>query len=381
MTQPLLPGFEAFPRLPNRTERRPPGGVPVQPSADDLVRAYLCRLAAHGAAPKAVGAYRYQLGATVRAARRISGRFVTALELFQDAPLLGRALVDDGAIGGGQLSRWTLAQRRSAVRSFANLMHPELAPLLAEEPGNVVDRALRGAADRVGGGYQLPGGAPRRRGGFAPDREEVAAILEAVGGVPGFAGPRDRTFLRILVETGSRVNALLRLDGADCIALPGGRLRLFLHEKGKAEQREVELGAEAARGLQSYADAFNLQAAARRLRARVRLGEPGPVWRTVDGRRWGYASVAEMLRGGCAAAGVDPCSPHALRRSFASDAASRLPRHVVALAGGWKGLERLDDHYVRPREPTIWEKLAWRDEDSGNLPAQPGATDAAVVAL
>ena len=50
-------------------------------------------------------------------------------------------------------------------------------------------------------------------------------------------------------------------------------------------------------------------------------------------------------------------TPHALRRAFATDAASVLPRHTVAQAGGWKGLERLDDHYVQPRGDAIRAKL------------------------
>ncbi len=51
--------------------------------------------------------------------------------------------------------------------------------------------------------------------------------------------------------------------------------------------------------------------------------------------------------------------PHALRRAFASNAASVLPRHVVARAGGWQGLERLDDHYVQARDARIGAKLRY----------------------
>jgi hypothetical protein len=54
---------------------------------------------------------------------------------------------------------------------------------------------------------------------------------------------------------------------------------------------------------------------------------------------------------------VSDFTPHALRRAFATDAASLLPRHTVAQAGGWQGVERLDDHYVQPRPATILRKL------------------------
>jgi len=288
-------------------------------------------------------------------------------------------LVDDESIHRSQLSRWTLAQRRSAVRSFAGLMRPELLAALGEDPHLVVDRALRSVAERVGGGYRLGGGAARRRGGIAPTQGEVDSVLIAVGCAPGFEGLRNRAFFAILAATGCRVNALRLLDGADCVAMPNGRRRLYLHEKGKAERREVELSADTALDLHDYVQAFNRYAAARGRQARVRPGEPGAIWRNAAGQRWGYASVAESLRAGCSGAGISPCTPHALRRAFASDAASRLPRHVVAQAGGWKGLERLDDHYVQPREPTIWEKLS-RDSQRPTA-SEVGATDAAAVAL
>ena len=45
--------------------------------------------------------------------------------------------------------------------------------------------------------------------------------------------------VRILAETGCRVTALRTLDGTNCVEMPSGRLRLFLHEKGKAEAAET----------------------------------------------------------------------------------------------------------------------------------------------
>jgi integrase len=271
--------------------------------------------------------------------------------------LLGRALVDDTSTTGRRLSKWTLAQRRSAIRSFANLMRPELLALLEEEPAPVVDRALRLVAERIGGGYRLTGGAPRRRGGYAPNSEDINAVLLSLGNAPGFTGLRNRAFFAILASTGCRVNALLRLDGTECLLLPNGRLRLYLHEKGKGERREVELSRNAVQDLYDYMAALN-QIGANRLRGtRVQIGEPGTVWRNARGDRWGYGAVLEALKDGCLKTGVPAFTPHALRRSFATDAASRLPRHVVAQAGGWRGLDRLDDHYVQAREPTIWDKM------------------------
>lgn len=353
-----LPGFDGHrghaPQIPRSSAPRGASRVPPDP----LMAAYPSRLQAQGVARASLAAYCYQLRAIRLIAARIAGRAVTCIELFRDPDLLGRALVDDTAPARGtQLSRWTLAQRRSAIRSFATVMRPELLALLAEEPGAAVDRALRGVADRVGTGYRLTGGAPRRRGGDVPAAADIAAIVAAAGAEAGYAGRRNAVFFRILAATGARVNALRELDGADAVVLPSGRVRLLLHEKGKAEPREVELSHELGAALRAYVDSFNLQAARSRWRGRIRLGERGPIWRGLGGRRWSYAAVRSTLRAACRAAGVEPFHPHALRRAFATDAASLLPRHIVAQAGGWQGLERLDDHYVRPRPRDLWAKL------------------------
>jgi len=294
---------------------------------------------------------------------------------------LGRTLVDETAPTlGTRLSKWTLAQRRSAIRSFVTLMRPELLRLLGEEPNTRLDRALRAVAQRLGAGWRLTGGAPRRRGGRAPSAGQVGEVLVAVKRAPGYLGARNLAFFTILAETGARFNALRELDGADCIEMPSGRLRIFLHEKGKAAPREVELSRDATDRLRSYADAFNYVAAVRRWPARIRLGQPGTVWRNSSRGCWSGEDIRATLRAGCSAAEVPEITPHALRRAFATDAASVLPRHTVAQAGGWTGLDRLDDHYVQPRGEAIREKLsraeqhtAQRDGVEGEL-REPAST-------
>jgi len=312
-------------------------------------------------------------------ATRLTEQTMTSADLIQDEALLGCVLVHDIAPTlRTRASRWTLAQRRSAIRSFAALMRPELLVLLGEEPLDRVDRALRSVAERVGAGYRLNGGAPRRRGGRTPSATQIGDVVDAVGRAPGYLGTRNQAFFTILTETGARVNALRRLDGADCVEMPSGRLRLFLHEKGKAEPREIELSRDAAEALRTYIGAFNYHAAIRRWPVRVRLGELGPIWRNSPRGCWSYHDILETLRAGCAAAEVPPFTPHALRRAFATDAASVLPRHTVAQAGGWKGLERLDDHYVRPRSEIIRQKLAPQNgRDTGAVPSASTPDEAA----
>jgi integrase len=370
-----LPGIE--PPLVRKLRRRP-RPAPARPHTglvdDPLLAAFLRRLTAQGRARKGRKAYEYQIRSMLMVAARLAGRVVTCADLMRDEHLLGQVLVDDTAPTlGTRLSRWTLAQRRSAFRSFVTLMRPELKSLLGEEPHERLDRALRRVAERVGTGYRLTGGAPRRRGGRAPSEPQIRDVLDAMAHAPGYRGLRNRAFVQILTATGARVNALRELDGADCFEMPNGRLRIFLHEKGKAEPREVELSREAAGAVRAYAEAFNYHAAVRRWDARARLGEPGPVWRNSSRGCWSYADILATLRAGCVMAEVPPFTPHALRRAFASDAASVLPRHTVAQAGGWQGLERLDDHYVQPRDATIREKLSRsaRRSDQGEA-AQDG---------
>jgi integrase len=98
-------------------------------------------------------------------------------------------------------------------------------------------------------------------------------------------------------------------------------------------------------------------AALRRWRVRVSLGEPGAVWRNSPRGTWPADAIRSTLRDGCTAAGVSEFTPHAFRRAFATDAASVLPRHTVAPAGGWQGVRRLDEHYVQPDDEAIRDKL------------------------
>ena len=98
------------------------------------------------------------------------------------------------------------------------------------------------------------------------------------------------------------------------------------------------------------------------------------MWRNSPRGCWSYRAILDTLRAGCETAEVPPFAPHALRRAFATDATSVLPRHTVAQAGGWQGLERLDDHYVQPCGATIREKLG-RSRD-GTTTCEPARDEA-----
>lgn len=362
----VLPGFDevsgyrvAMRKPRPRAPARHPTAVSYNVADDPMLSLYATRLVAHGATRRCSGAYMYALRSTLRAAEHICSHSVTILQIFEDPELLGRALVYDRDLTETrQLSKWTLAQRRSAARSSASLLRPELEVALGTDPHTVLDQALQHVAVRVGTGYRLTGGAPRRRGGHTPTAADIAVILEEASRPNGYRGLRNQAFFRILAESGARVNALRDLDGSDCWLSPNGNMRLFLHDKGKREPREVELSARATSDLQAYASAFNRWALSARSAARIRLRHPGSIWRNSGRGRWTYHDINATLQAACLAAKVTPFTPHAIRRAFATDAADLFPRYVVAQAGGWKGLERLDDHYIHPHSFDTWHRVA-----------------------
>lgn len=362
-----LPRYEDVPEQPARRHRRHVSNqqpLPTSPN-DLLVEIYLSRLRARGVAQKGFQAYRYQLRVIAHVAARRTGRLVLMEELFRDPQRLGEILVEDVApVDGSQLSKWTLAQRRSAIRSFANLMRPELRTLIGQESNIVLDQALRSVAVRIGGGYQLTGGAPRRKGGAVPAPDEISLVLRALAESPGYLGLRNRCFFSILGTSGARVNALRELDGADCVEMPSGRLRIFIHDKGGREPREVELSRDLSALLQTYIAEFNVHAARQYWKVRIRIGQPGAIWRNSERGRWSYNNIRHTLAVACEKANVTPFRPHAFRRAFATEAASVVPRYVVAQAGGWQGVERLDNHYIRPELQSVADKLNRRRQDT-----------------
>lgn len=354
-----LPNFGLYPPARKPLKVRSKTRSAYAANDDVMLERYRRSLKAHGAAERAQSAYTYQLRTALRSAARIVGGPVTWYQLLSSEELLGRTLVDDIAFASdARLSKWTLAQRRSAIRSFVSLLGPDLRKALGTDPSRIVDQALKRVAERAGTGYRLPGGRTRKRGGDTPAADEITSLLREIGQTPGYVGTRNAAFFSILTQAGIRVNALRELDGSNCLEMPDGRIRLYLHEKGKREPREVELTRASSDVLRSYVQKFNDLAAVRRWHVRIRLGAPGAVWRNSARGRWTYAGIRATLTEACEHAGIQRLTPHALRRAFATQAASLLPRHLVALAGGWQGTERLDNHYIHPRTTTIAKKLS-----------------------
>ncbi len=332
---------------------------------EPLIAVFEQRLTSAGRSKATCKAYLYQISVILQVAARLAGQPLSVVDLFCVPYLLGRALVEDRPrVTGIQLSRWTLDQRRSAIRSLATFAWPELAARTGGDPHQLLDTALRSVAQQVGTVFRLPGGRPRKRGGVTPEREQIRAVIEVSGAAPGYRALRDKAFLTILAESGARVNALRTLDGTRCYELSDGTLRLFLHEKGKLRPRQIELSAVATARLRAYIAMYNQVQIHLGRATRIRLGKPGPMWRNSSRGCWPYGDLRLRLRKVCVQAEVRPFTPHALRRAFATDAARVFPRHEVALAGGWRGSDRMDEHYitVRPSE------LAKKHADARTLP-------------
>ena len=162
---------------------------------------------------------------------------------------------------------------------------------IGRDPHDVLDQALRGAAERVGGGFRIAGGSPRRHGGPTPGMAESTAIIEAVGEPQGWLGLRNRAFFTILAATGLRVNALRAISLNACFERPAGSVRLLAAEKNRPEAHEVELGSEAVSALGAYLDAYNRWAADCGTVPLI-LGGEGSLWRTLRGTGWGEKDPA-----------------------------------------------------------------------------------------
>ena len=345
-------------------QRRP---MATKQQACPTLEEYRRRLVDCGAPPKTTKAYLYQL-------HRFSdpvGGSKGIVDLFLDSQALGQALVADRSKKGGKLSKWTLDQRRSAVRSFAKLMAPELKRMTGQQPLKIVNEALRLVAHRVGSRYYLPGGRPRNQGGPAPSSGEVSDIIGDAAQVPGFKGRRNEAFFTILYESGARVNALREVNCSDLFVMPNGTVRLMLNAKGCCQPREVELTSHAARLLFAYMETFNQEAVLHGSLARIDPGEHGHLWRSSWSSQWSYEAVRKTFKRACFSVGTVDYRLHALRRAFASDAAAVLPRDVVALAGGWERKEPMDDCYIHVLKESVAKKLvAARSHAGGDSPEQ-----------
>ena len=363
------------PRPPRRRRgQRPPTATPGR---DDLDRLYEKR-AAGRLSTRSMQTYRWLRNEMLACASAETGRRVVILDLFANPELLGRMLVSDRLANGRVCSTSTIAHRRTAIRSVASLVRPELHEALGRDPHAVIREALRSVAERRGSGYRIPGGTPRTRGGPTPTRDEVQAILAAMGRTARAGlGLRDRAFATLLGSTAARVTALRTLDAADCHVLPDDRVRVLLHQKNGRARHEVELDQRVAPG-----------AAAVRVRVQrddAGRGTPRSHRPRAPGTGLANWSAARRCRTGRCG---PPSAAPAASRGHAGLHAARLPPGVgdrggrgccpagrPRSRGGWRGTARFDASYVTPRRKAVWTKLSGLGMDDAPPRAEPERVD------
>ena len=282
-------------------------------AAEPFLALYEERVATRWTAPTRQQ-YRWVLRNILDLASNLAGRSVGLLELLQNEPLLGQTLATaTTADGSREISAWLAAQRRSVLRSFTQLMEPELGLEGIADAGDALVRALRSVAEPVGTGYRLPGGKPRERGGPTPSMEELAAIQDELGRKPGWRGARNEIILSLMARRGVRVGGLLGLDGASAYSLPDGHLRFLLRAKSKREPYELAVPGSLIEPLARYVETFNAWAQASGLPDRIGFGTPGRFWRNDLGPAAYEPGLDERLEAGLCQRG--PACLHVARLS------------------------------------------------------------------
>ena len=357
---PLIPGV---PPRHVRTRHRPP--LAVLPSNDALLASFQRRVEALGCTRKTARDYTSQMRTLLRIAHALHGEPIDLITLFGHTQLLGRSLAYSARPNcARQFSGYALDGRRHAARKFALVFDGELHARHGASGERLLDRALQSAYRRVGSTYRLPVSLPWQRGGPVLTPAELERLLKVVAAQPSFAGPRDFAAFLIMAETGCRIDALRRLHAAMCFEEPDGRIRLMVHAEGRREPAEYLLSRHASQALSDAINAFNREAPRLGRADWIRLGSPGPVWRSTLGVVSADAWRRTLASAG-AAAGLPRLRPHDLRRTFATQAESRVGRYQTSLAGGWDGSGTMDRHYVSPR----WDVI---DAKMGQAPRQTG---------
>ena len=344
--------------------RRPHLSVRSRQEAKPLLALYERRIAARWTV-KTRQKYTWVLRNLLDLASNLAGHSVAIIELLRDEPLLGRTLATaTTADGSRQISACVAAQRRSVLRSFTQLLEPELRREGITDAGDALVRALRSVAEPVGTGYRLPVGTPRGRGGPTPPNEELAAIRDELGRKPGWRGTRNEIMLSLMTRRGVRIGGLLGLDGASAHRLPHGRVRCLLRAKSAREPYELAVPDDLIGPLVRYVEQFNAWARASGLPDRIGFGTPGRFWRNDFGRPLTYQTWTTELKQACVSAGLPVYTSHAFCRAFATTSTMAAPRATVASAGNWTSTRRMDDHYVRPSITRLRQSVA-------RLPSRP----------
>lgn len=216
-----------------------------------------------------------------------------------------------------------------------------------EELEAVLDQGLRLGSKRRGLRRTIDAGR-KSRSRRAPSEAELDRLAIVAGASRcSFLGPRNVAILRLMAGLGIRSMTLAAMDGAD-FERRRGVLFLWIREKGRNGQRQVEVPEDIVQLLERYVDAFNQWALEHRWSHRVGIGEPGAFWRGGAGKPVAYSGLLYLAQTSRSIAGVDDFHLHGLRHLRAGYLGHHLEIKDAALAGGWRAPGVFEKHYARP---------------------------------
>jgi integrase len=290
----------------------------------------------------------YLIRGMLKWAMRKEGCEIGVSKLFADVALLADAACDDMRLigpDGGKIGLATLAARRGAIRAYARLME-DATGITAEHLIERFEAELRQRCRLDGQTYQLLNGTSLHRKRYVPTRRDVEGLLSFTAR-RGWAFYRSRfkAMVHLLVGTGVRISSAIAIRGED-FRRTGGRLHVFIREKGKPEEQEKFVPPIVEQALGRYVEDYNRFAVERGSSIRIGIGVSGPFWLSANGLPWTRRTAQAVIRYASASACKAPFGPHALRhfraRKLVDDG---WTREVISEAVGWNGTLMLDRHY------------------------------------
>ena len=161
------------------------------------------------------------------------------------------------------------------------------------------------------------------------DRKEQRALIRTV---ERFGGSRDECLVRLLINTGIRVEEAIALRWADIQVRERSGTLIVRKGKGR-KQRSIPLNAEARAAL------TELRVIAPRKAPEVLHGQRGPL--TIRGLQASLAKYGDLAK-------MEECTPHVLRHTFGKNLADAgTPIQVIADLMGHESLETTR-RYIQP---------------------------------
>lgn len=159
--------------------------------------------------------------------------------------------------------------------------------------------------------------------------EQVREMIAACKG-KGFTDRRDEALIRFMAETGARASEVLALQVSD-VNLTS---QVAIIHKGKgAKGRVVPFSPTCAASIDRYI----------RIRRRLRIPEPGPLWAGAQGKTFGYYGLRLALHKRARKAKIEGFHLHLLRHTFATRWLRQKGSEggLMAIAG-WSNREMID---------------------------------------